>query len=174
MIANTENPKIVDTPLTPIFMKGSRACRRPSSLSRRPILPLYIGTTIWLLNYLTYRTKNRWHSVDPQFQNGAGSMRLALFPEKAANFTMMNSHNESSCRLPMMRDQKSLTLGGRSFWHRLIHNMLSFNWAWYIMNGIVAAFVPSSCTSTSSIHCSWRIYINISFTIDLKVSANCT
>jgi len=45
-----------------------------------------------------------------------------------------------------MQDQKSLTLCWHSFWYWHIHNMLSCNLAWFIINGVMAAFVPSSCT----------------------------
>jgi len=146
LITNDERPKIFDAPLMPIFIKGHRACRWPFSLKRRPILWLYIGTTISLLNYPTYKTKNRWRTVDAEFQNGSGSVSLAPLPIKPANTTSMNNLNQLSCRLPMIQDWEQLTLGWLSFCHGIIHNMLLFNLAWYIIIGVVAAFVPSSCT----------------------------
>jgi len=145
LITNNERPKIVDAPLMPISMKGHRACHPPFSLYSRPIVWLYIGTTISLLNYLTYKTKNRWCSVDAQFQNGAGSVLLTLLPIMPANTAFMNGLNQSPCRLPMMQDQKILMLRWCSLWHGHIHNMASFNLAWYIINGDLEAFVPSSC-----------------------------
>jgi len=146
LITNNERPKIVDAPLTPIFMNGHGVCHRPFFLSRLPILWIYIERTRLLLNYPTYKTKNHWCSVDAQFQNGAGSVRLALLPVKPTNTAFMNSLNQSSCRLPMMQDQKLLTLRWRSFCHGRIHNMLSLNLAWDIIKGVVAAIVLSSCT----------------------------
>jgi len=146
LITPDQRSTIFDPPLTPILKKVIGACSYLFSLYRRPILWLYIGTTISPLNYLTCKTKYCWCSIDAQFQNGAGSVWLALLPIKPANAALMNRLNRLPRRLPMIQDEKSLTLRWRSFCNGRIHNMISFDLACYIINGVVAAFVPSSCT----------------------------
>jgi len=145
-MTNDERQKIVHALLTPIFMMGQRMWLYLSCQYRQPILWLCIVTTKLLLNYLTYKTKNCWHSIDAHIQNGAGRVWLSLVPKKPANTTFMNGHNRLPRRLPMMQDVRSLTLCWHSFCHGPIHNMLSFNLAQYIITGVLAAFVPSSCT----------------------------
>jgi len=146
LIAHAERPKIVDALLMHISMDGHGTCSYLFSLYWRPILWLYIGTTISLLDYLTYRMKIHWRSVDAHIQNGAGSMWPALLPMKPVNPESMNHLNRSPHRLPMMQDQKLLPLRWRSFCNACIHNMLSFNLDHYIINSVLAACVPSSCT----------------------------
>jgi len=85
----------------------------------------FIGSTILLLTYPTYKTKNRWRSIETQFQNGAGSVRRALLPMKPVNTAVMNGLSRSPSRLPRMQDQISLTLCSCSFCPGSIHNILS-------------------------------------------------
>jgi len=146
LITNGERAKIVDAPLMPILIQGHGACCYLFSVSSRPILWLYIGTTISLWNYPTYKTKNRWCSVDTQIQNGAGSVRLTPLPIQPVITGFMNGLDWSPRRLPMMQNQRSLKLHGRSFCYGRMLNMVSINLADYIINGVLAVLVPSSCT----------------------------
>jgi len=59
-----------------------------------PILRLCISVTKWLINYLTYKSKNCWHCVNAHFHNGAGSVSLPLLPINAANTSCMNVCNQ--------------------------------------------------------------------------------
>ena len=68
-----------------------------------------------LFNYRTYRTKNRWRSVDAHFQDGAGSLIPLFLIWKAGNTSFMNGCNQSAVRLHKMHRQKSLMLHGSSF-----------------------------------------------------------
>jgi len=115
LINHDQRPKIVDGLLTPIFMMGQGTFLYLLSQWRRPILWLCIVRTKSLLNYLTYKTKNRWHSVDAHFQNGAGRLCLPLLPKNPANTPFMNGGNRSPLRLPMMQYQNLLTLCWRSY-----------------------------------------------------------
>jgi hypothetical protein len=60
-------------------------------------------------NNLTYRTKNRWRSVDAHFQNGAARVFLSLWAWNMANTVFMIVCIQSPSRLLMMQDKKSLT-----------------------------------------------------------------
>jgi len=115
LITHAERPKIVDAPLKPIFIMGQGTWLYLFSQYWQPILWVCIVTTKSLLNSLTYKTKNCWHSVDAHIQNGAGSVWLSLLPRKQANTTFMNGHNRSPLRLPKMQDHISLTLRWRSY-----------------------------------------------------------
>jgi hypothetical protein len=59
-------------------------------------------------NNLTYRTNNRWRSVDAHFQNGAASVFLSLWAWNTANAVFMILCIQSPSRLLMMQDKKSL------------------------------------------------------------------
>jgi len=76
---------------------------------RRPLHRLSIAVTRSLFNCRTYKTKNRWCSVDAHFQDGAGSLILLFLIWKAANTSFMNGYNQSALRLPKVHSQKSLT-----------------------------------------------------------------
>jgi len=173
LMTNDDRPQIIDALLTPIIMMGHGACHSLVPLSRRPILRLYIEMTISLLNYLTYKTKNRWRSVDAQCQNGAGSVRHVLLPIKPTDTAFLNGLNRLPCRLPMTQDQILLTLRWCSFCHGHIHNMLSFHWANLSLMVFWQPLYRLHVLSPSSIDCSLIIHINISFKIYFKVSANC-
>jgi len=60
-------------------------------------------------NYLTYKTKNCWCSIDAHFQNGAASISLSLLCWNTANTSFMIVCIQSPPRLPMMQEQTSLT-----------------------------------------------------------------
>ena len=61
-------------------------------------------------DYPRCHTKNRWCSVDPHFQNGAGSVSLFILRIKAADTSCMNVYIQLLLGLPKVQDQKSLTL----------------------------------------------------------------
>ena len=58
--------------------------------------------------------------------------------------------------------------------HSRIHNIQSFCLAQYIINGLLAPFLPCSCTVTLSGCWLLKDHFNLLFTICCKVSANCT
>jgi len=80
-----------------------------------PTHRLCVLTTKLRFYYLTYRTKNRWRSVDAHFQDGAGRVFLTLLSIKDANTLIMCIHYQVAFLLPDLQDQKSWTLRGRSF-----------------------------------------------------------
>ena len=56
-------PKIIVTPMTPIFSIGLYPCRFVFCQSRQPICVLWITACKSLSNLLTYKTINRWRSI---------------------------------------------------------------------------------------------------------------
>ena len=64
--------------------------------------------SLWLT--MKFKANNHWHSNDPHFQDGAGSMSLSLFPIMAVNTSFMTVCYLSPARLPKIHDQGSLTL----------------------------------------------------------------
>jgi len=60
-------PKIVDTPLTLIFMMGQRGYCILFCLERQPKIYLWLSTTYRRCDFPGRMTKNRWHSVDAHF-----------------------------------------------------------------------------------------------------------
>jgi len=60
-------PKIVDTPLTLIFMMGQGGYCNLFCLWRQPRIPLWLTTTCWRCNFPGCMTKIRWCSVDAHF-----------------------------------------------------------------------------------------------------------
>ena len=122
-------PRIVDPPLTLIFMLGQRACYYLVSLYEQPILRFWLRATYRPADYPRYMTKNFWHSVDSHFHDGAGSVVLSLLPVKPANTSFMTIGNLLPPRLSKIHDQESLMLRWRSFGHGCIHIMQSFDLA---------------------------------------------
>ena len=53
---------------------------------------LCIATIILLLKYPTNKTKNRGHSIDTQFHDGAGSVSLSFLHLKVVNAVVMYNH----------------------------------------------------------------------------------
>jgi len=115
LINQHASAKIHNAPLTLIFMIGQGACHCLFSLYRQPILRLCITKNKSLFNYLTYKTKNCWGSVDAHFQDWAGSMSLSVWPLKAANTSLMHNKEQITFQLSDLHDEKSLTLCWRSF-----------------------------------------------------------
>jgi len=106
--------KIVDAPLTLMLWMGRWPCCYYSCRWTRPIGPLRITTTKSLVNYRTYKTTNRWRSVDADAKNGAVTVFLSLLPIQAANMSVMHNNDQVTCELPYLQDHKSLTLRWRS------------------------------------------------------------
>jgi len=80
-----------------------------------PTHRLCVFTTKSRFDYPTYRTKNRWPSVDAHFQDVAVSVFLTLLPIKDTNTLIMCIHYQVTFLLPDLQDQKSLTLCWHSF-----------------------------------------------------------
>ena len=129
-----------------IYKMGQGECHILLCLWRRPKLRLYIPTTKSLFDYLTSKTNHPSRSVDADFQNGAGRMSLSLLHIKVANMTFLNVNNQSPLQLSKMEDQKSSTLCWHSFGHRCICNVQSFDLAYYMSNGVLAALLSSLYT----------------------------
>jgi len=115
-------PIILDTPLTLIFRMGQYLVYewlQPIVTlfwqGRLPFHRLWIAVTRSHLNYRTYKTKNRWCSVDTDFHDGARSLILLFLSWKPAKTSFMNGCNQSALRLPKMNSQKSLMLHWSSF-----------------------------------------------------------
>jgi len=126
-ITNDARPKLVDAPLMLIFRMGQGVYGSLICLRSQPIPYLWMAATDRHSDFQWCKTQNHWHSVDAHIPNGAGSMWLFLLPKKPANTTFMNGRKQSPRRLPMMQEQKSLTLHWRWFCHGHIHNKLSCN-----------------------------------------------
>jgi len=139
-------PKIVDAPLTLIFKMGQGACFLLFCLQRTPILWLCVFTTRSRFYYPTYRTKNRWRSVDAHFQDGARSVLRSFFPIRDAKTSIVYIHYQNAFLLPDLQHQKSLTLCWCSFCHGHIHNISWFHLAENIINNVLTPFLSSSCT----------------------------
>jgi len=76
-------PQIIDALLTLILRMGWWPCCFLFCLNRLPIHQLCITATKSLCNYHTYKTTNRWRSVDAHSQNGAVTELLSLLPMTA-------------------------------------------------------------------------------------------
>jgi len=138
--------KIVYALLTLIVKMGQGAGFFFFCLYRMPTLPLCVITTKADFDYPTYCTKNRWRSVDAHLQDGSGSKFLSLLPIKNAKISFICNYYQLAFWLPDLQDQKSLTLYWRSFCHGHIHNIPLFHMAENIINGVLTAFLSSSCT----------------------------
>jgi len=99
---------------------------------RLPVRGWWIAATRSLFNYCTYKTKNRWCSIDTPFQDVTGSVLLVVWTWKAANTLFMNGCNQSPLRLPKMHSQESLTL----------------NWCWFSelgSDGVIYSVSKKGC-----------------------------
>jgi len=73
-ITHDSRSDIIHVPSTLSFEMGQGACRYRFAQYRQPILSLCITTTKSLFNYLTYKTQNRWCSVDAHFATGVSTI----------------------------------------------------------------------------------------------------
>jgi len=108
-------PKIVDAPLTLIFMMGQGGYCNLCCLKRLPIIPLWLTTTCWRRDFPGRMTTNRWRSVDAHLHDGAGRVLQSVLPIKAANNSCMTDYNLSEAWFLRTHDQESLTLRWCSF-----------------------------------------------------------
>jgi len=122
-------PRILNAPLTLIFMMGQGACYYLFCQYKQPILRLWLRATYRPAHNPKYVTKNRWRSVDAHFHDGAGSASLSHLPMKSANTSFMTIYNLLHHRLPKIHDEESLTLCWRWFCHGCNHIMESFDLA---------------------------------------------
>jgi len=146
VISQDSSPKIVDAPLTHIFMMGQGGYCNLFCLWRPPKIPLWLTTTYWRCDFPERMTTNRWRSVDAHFHNGAGRVLQSVLPIKAAKNTFMSNDNLSEVWFPRTHDQKSLTLCWRSFCHGCILKMQSLNLAQFIIHVVLAVFLAFSFT----------------------------
>jgi len=65
--------------------------------------------------YQRWKTRNCWCFVDPDSQDGVGSVSHSLWTLKTANTSFMTVYNLSPPRLPKIHCQQSLTLCWHSF-----------------------------------------------------------
>jgi len=124
-----------------------------------PICLLCVTTTKSVVNYRTYKTTNRWRSVDPHAENGAVTVLLSLLPIEAANTSIMHNNDQGTSELPYLQDHKLLTLHWCSFYciihltsaaiHNCFHLDLTvpvgflLDWDWTLWQSRAASF---SCT----------------------------
>jgi len=150
------------------FDNGAGTMSPSLFLQMRPILWLCIVTTKSLLNYMTYKTNIHWGSVDVHFQNGSGSVWLSLLHIQPAGTSFMTGRNQSPLGLPMKQDSKLLTFHWLSFCLGRIHHMLPYNLAYYIIDGLLPAFLSSSCAFSFITTLLFNNTINISLKYTLK------
>jgi len=109
-ITQDEKRKLLDTPLTLILrMWWWQHCGLFCRL-KLPICQLCITATRSRFNYHTYKTTNRWHSVNAQSQNVAVTVLLSLLPNRAANTSVILNSDQITVQLPNLPDYKWLTL----------------------------------------------------------------
>ena len=108
-------PKIVDSPLTLMFMMGQGGYYTLFCLERKPKIPLWLTTTNRGCDILGRMTKNCWRSIDSQFHDGAGRVLYIILPRREAKNSFMTDYNLSEVWFPRTQDQKSFTLRWRSF-----------------------------------------------------------
>jgi len=132
VISKDACPKIVDAPLTLIFMMGQGGYCNLFYLQRRPKIPLWLTTTYGRCDFPGRMTKNRWRSVDAHFHDGARRVLQSVLPITAANNSFITDYNLSEAWFPRTHDQKSLTLRWRSF-------------SWWGREGIAICFAYKGC-----------------------------
>ena len=108
-------PKIIDAPLTLIFMMGHGRYCNPFCLYRQPKIPSWLTAAYRRCDIPGIMTKNRWRSVDAHFRDGAGRVLQSVLPIKAAKNTLMTDCSLSEVWFPRTHDQKSLMLRWRWF-----------------------------------------------------------
>jgi len=92
-------------------------------LYRLPILRLWINAVAQPLDYTRWNTRNRWRSVDADFQTGAVTMSLSHLQRTAANTLIMGLCRSRALGLYMMQHPKALTL----CWHS-VDTLLMLCW----------------------------------------------
>ena len=83
-----------NAPLTFILRMVRWLCCCLFCLLKLPIQWLHIRETKSLCNYRTYKTTNRWRSVDTHSQNGVVTLLPSLLPTKPANISVMHRSDQ--------------------------------------------------------------------------------
>jgi len=81
----------------------------------QPMMSVGITKIKSQINYMTYKTKSCWRSIDAHFQNQAESMSLPVWSIKAGYLSLMNVCNQSPNRWTKIKCQTLLTLRWCSF-----------------------------------------------------------
>jgi len=79
-------------------------CRYYVYLGRLPTARLWMAETNRDLGYTTYRAKNRSHSVDALFHNGAVAVSFIVLPRKGTRTLVMGSSDQGTFQLPYWQD----------------------------------------------------------------------
>jgi len=82
---------------------------------RLPIHWLWITAINSLPKQLTYKTKNRWRSIDAHYQHRAVTVPDSLLPINTADTLIMDNSEQIASQTTYLHNQKSLTLCWRSF-----------------------------------------------------------
>jgi hypothetical protein len=122
-------PKMVDDPLTLIFIIGLGMCCFVFGLWRLRILSECNKIAKSLINYVTYKMKSHWRCIDAEFLNRGGCVSVSLLPMTAAIIFFVHLCDQSPCRVTVMRNQTLFILHGRSVCHWHIRNMEPLNLA---------------------------------------------
>ena len=98
-----------------ILIMWQLPCRCHFCQYRLPIRWLWITASKSLPKQPTYKTKNRWCSIDAHFQHGAVTMSISPLPIEAADTLIMDNSKQIASQTTYLQDQNSLTLRWRSF-----------------------------------------------------------
>ena len=97
-----------------ILRNGRRTCCCLFCVQKMSIHRLCLRANKSLCCNCTYKTTNRWHSVDAHSHNGAVSLLLSSLPIEAANGLDMPKSDKIAVWLPDLQNHKSLMLRWRS------------------------------------------------------------
>jgi len=132
VISQDSRPKIVDAPLTLIFMMRQGGYCNLFCLYRPPKIPLWLTTTYRRCDFPGLMTTNRWRSVGAHFHDGASRVLLSVLPIQAAKNSFVTDYNLLEVWFPRTHDHKSLALCWRSF-------------SWWGREGIALCFAYKGC-----------------------------
>jgi len=107
VISQDSWPKIVDAPLTLIFMIRQGEYCNLCCLWWPPKIPLWLSTTYRRCDFPGHMTTHSWPSVDAHFHDGAGRVLLSALPIKAAKNSFMTDYNLSEVWFSRTHDHKS-------------------------------------------------------------------
>jgi len=114
-------PKIVDTPLTLIFIIALEGYWNLFCLQRKPKIPLWLTTTFRMCDFPGGMSKTQWWSIDAHSHDQAGKVLQSVLLMRAANNSFMTDYNLLEEWFRRTHDQSSLTLRWPSFskWRRV-------------------------------------------------------
>jgi len=95
-ITHNAKPNISNARLMLIFRIGQWLCHFLFCLYWLPLHSLCLTTTRQLVNYLSWKTKNRWRSVDTEFVDVVTKISSIVSPEISANTLCMKSNHKST------------------------------------------------------------------------------